>query len=290
MKDAVNSVSSGVPVEALSKLSLKPALFDPGDTQLWVNPYVSTQMLKAHLDPTRDAASRRPEAIDAEAAWIVSRLGLTPGDRVLDLGCGPGLYCTRLASMGLDVTGVDQSQGSIGYARKAAEAQRLSITYRVQDYLTLDDRDAFQAVLLIYGDFGALADADRDALLDRIHRALRPGGHFVFDVMTPTALAMVQPGRCWEAREGGFWRPMPHLVLESRFTYPDDSVSLHQYGILDERGQLEVYRVWSRYYSGESLVPLLEGHSFRVDGMTSDLAGKPYASDSRWLGVVAQKK
>lgn len=271
------------------KERLQPPLFEPSEAGLWRDPDVSAGMLRAHLDPTTDAASRRPETIDAEVGWIVSALDLNPGDPVLDLGCGPGLYCTRLAERALDVTGVDYSPMSIAYATGTAKEQGLSIKYRVQDYLTLADRDAFRAVLLIYGDFCVLSDEQRDTLLERIHRALWPGGFFVFDVMTPAALALEQPGTSREVKQGGFWRAAPHVVLDERFVYPDDHASLHQYSVLDEGGRLTVYRVWSRYYSRDTVTGLLSHHGFEVQTMTSDLTGAPYSADSQWLGVVARR-
>jgi len=105
-------------LEALGRLQDRPDLYSPGEEQFWTDPHIAEQMLAAHLDPSNDAASRRPETIDREVDWLVTALGLKDGDRVLDLGCGPGLYSTRLARRGLQVTGVDFSANSIEYARR----------------------------------------------------------------------------------------------------------------------------------------------------------------------------
>ncbi len=45
---------------------------------------------------------------------MIDTFDLGPGRRVLDLGCGPGLYARRLEAAGADVTGVDLSRVSIG--------------------------------------------------------------------------------------------------------------------------------------------------------------------------------
>jgi len=103
-------------LEQLQCLQEKPAPFTPGEPLFWDDPHISGQMLKAHLDPKTDLASRCPETIDRSVAWIVETLGLCPGDAVLDLGCGPGLYAARLAQRGLRVSGVDYSRRSIDYA------------------------------------------------------------------------------------------------------------------------------------------------------------------------------
>ncbi len=51
-------------------------------------------------------------------------LGLGPGSRVLDLGCGPGLYAVRLARRGVRVLGVDASARSLAHARLTVDEVR----------------------------------------------------------------------------------------------------------------------------------------------------------------------
>ena len=57
-------------VDAIAALLRRPALFAPGTSHFWTDPHISRQMLAAHLDPTTDAASRRPATIDAEAGEV----------------------------------------------------------------------------------------------------------------------------------------------------------------------------------------------------------------------------
>ncbi|HOJ15222.1 MAG TPA: class I SAM-dependent methyltransferase, partial [Deltaproteobacteria bacterium] len=49
---------------------------------------------------------------------LISELNLTGNERILDLGCGPGLYTKRLSDAGYDVTGMDYSRRSIAYAKE----------------------------------------------------------------------------------------------------------------------------------------------------------------------------
>ena len=172
-------------IDAIIALQERPDPFTPGEPLFWDDPHISTQMLKAHLDFDSDLASRRPETIQKSVAWLIATLGLKAGDAVLDLGCGPGLYAARLAELGLRVTGVDYSRRSIAYAQEYAKQNNLDIQYRYQDYLTLDDKEEHNAALLIYGDFCPLSPAQRSQLLGNVHRALKPGGHFILDVTTP---------------------------------------------------------------------------------------------------------
>ena len=81
--------------------------------ELWTDPHIAEQMLSFHLDPDRDLASRNHDFIQESIRWLNERFDLATGKRVLDLGCGPGLYANGLAALGVSVTGVDFSANSI---------------------------------------------------------------------------------------------------------------------------------------------------------------------------------
>jgi SAM-dependent methyltransferase len=267
----------------------KPPLFAPGEPLFWDDPHISQQLLEMHLNPGVEAASRQPEVIERSVRWLVNYLRLKPGDVVLDLGCGPGLYCTRLSEYGLQVTGIDYSRRSIDYAVRTAAEQKLSIEYRYQNYLDWEEDKKYDVILLIYGDFCVLSPEDRRKLLTNVRRALKTGGCFVFDVMTRQFRGLPRPSNSWTIAASDFWRATPHLVLEREFDYPEDNVHLDQYIVIDADGRFTVYRNWYQYYSLETITPVLEDRGFTVLAAWSDLAGTPYNIYSEWIGLVAQK-
>jgi cyclopropane fatty-acyl-phospholipid synthase-like methyltransferase len=271
----------------IRRLAERPEPYAAGDAELWTDPLVAPQLLAAHLDPGTDAASRRPETIAREVEWLVDRLQTTPGAHVLDLGCGPGLYCETLARRGLLVTGVDASSGSIAYARRHAAEAGLEIRYVEADYRSFDEERAYDAAILVYLDFGVLPEEDRRAVLARVRRALRPGGRFAFDVLSTAALR--PEGTSWSASAGaGFWRPGPHLVLERRLHYPDQAVSAREHAVIDERGRATVYRIWEQHFSRDALEALLADAGFEVQEVAGDLTGAPWTPESETLAVVAR--
>ncbi len=74
-------------------MSARPEPFSVYTTpEFWDDPHISAQMLRHHLDPMSPAASRTHAFIDRSVDWLCAVLGLGPSSRVLDLGCGPGLY------------------------------------------------------------------------------------------------------------------------------------------------------------------------------------------------------
>ena len=273
----------------LAELQQKPAPFTPGEPLFWDDPHISSQMLAAHLNPDIEAASRRPETIARSVAWLISSLNLKPGDAVLDLGCGPGLYAFRLAQAGMRVTGVDYSRRSIEYATTFAREQGLDIHYRHENYLEIEDVNLYDAVLLIYGDFCPLNPEQRATLLKNVHRALKPGGWFVLDVTTREHRKQSGNRNNWYTTESGFWKPGPHLALEEGFDYPEQSLWLDQYVVIEADGTISVYRNWFQDYTPETITVELEEGGFAVKGLWGDLSGQPNTPESGWIGVVTRR-
>jgi len=119
-------------------------------------------------------------------------LALQPGERVLEIACGNGLYARKLATLGADVVATDFAAEMIARARARPSSAAGKIEYQV-----LDATD--EAALLALGEraFGerpfdaaicmmALFDMSEIAPLMRaLARLLRPGGRFVFAIMHP---------------------------------------------------------------------------------------------------------
>ncbi len=280
--------NNGLNMELLVNAERRPDLNITNQEPFWDDPHISEQMLKAHLDPEWDAASYKHNTIEQIVEWQVKYLNLNKGKRILDLGCGPGLYTTRFSQYGLEVVGMDYSRNSINYAKHYAETNGLNIRYLYQDYLTMDYNCEFDVIFLIYCDFGALTDCNRDLLLQEIHKALKPKGIFIFDVFTSFNWEQ-NTNRNWYVSETGFWRPNPHLVLEQIFHYEVENIYLHQHIVMDDTGRVSTYNLRDHYYSRESISQLMQRHGFRIKDIWSDLAGRAYVDNTKCMGIAAQK-
>src|SRR5512140_1576091 len=93
-----------------------------GEKIPWDDPEFSQRMLKEHLTQQHDAASRRTVTIRKHVQWIHTHLLGSQPARILDLGCGPGLYSSRLAKLGHTCTGIAFSPASIASATEHAPA------------------------------------------------------------------------------------------------------------------------------------------------------------------------
>lgn len=77
-------------IEALIQQTEHPKPYDRGKDSMWTDPYISEKLLAIHLDPSVEAASRSPKAIEATLDYIQK---LVPrGASILDLGWARPLY------------------------------------------------------------------------------------------------------------------------------------------------------------------------------------------------------
>jgi len=115
---------------------------------------------------------------EQETAFLIDALGLEPGSRVLDVGCGPGRHAHALARHGCRVLGIDIAERFVGLA--AAEAPPGAV-FAWADARALPVRGgAFDvAISLCQGGFGLPANPaapDDDSVLQAMASALRLGG------------------------------------------------------------------------------------------------------------------
>jgi len=228
---------------------------------MWTEDHISEQLLATHLNQDTDLASRSLPAVEKTIDWILRQVP----DRklsILDLGCGPGLYTERLAKKGHRVAGMDFAARSIAYARNTADKAGLDINYFHQDYLTLDQEREYDLILMIFTDFGVLTPDQQKKILENIHRALKPGGVFIFDVLNTAWLDTVPLTRTWEASPSGFWRPWPYLSLSETFLYEVERVVLSQHIIADDTRGTEVYRFYTHGFSQEDIRQMTEAQGF----------------------------
>lgn len=263
----------------------KPELYAKSTNKFWDDEHISKGMLKAHLTPTLDAATRPLDYVEKSISWISENAPLPTFRQVLDIGCGPGLYANRLNKLGYSVTGIDYSKRSIDYAKK----QNKDNTYLYQDYLNIDYKDRFDLILLIYCDYGALSFDERKLLLDKAYKALKKGGKFIFDVFTPVHYKHVNENQTWSfTKETGFWRPNSYLSLSAHYIYKDD-IHLNQYVIVEENNKADIYRIWDTCFTKGHILNELKDVEFNNITIYGDVKGTSFDEQSETMGIVLEK-
>ena len=145
------------------------------------------------------------EGTQSQVDFVVERLGLEPGARVLDVACGHGRHSLDLARRGFRITGVDLSPRSLEFAREAAHRESLDIEFVERDARELDFDAEFDAAINLFTSvIGYFEDdADNQAVVDRVARALVPGGSFLVDTINGFALGSGYRESMWNELESG---------------------------------------------------------------------------------------
>ena len=249
-------------IKDIIKNTVKPALYEKSNSFMWTNKHISKQLLDIHLNKETDLASRRESTIDLTIDWIFQQVPANDLN-ILDLGCGPGLYCEKLSVRGHAVTGVDISSTAIDYARKTAVSNSKKIEYRNSNYLDLELEDnAYDLIIMIYTDFGVLLPDERALILSKIYSALKPGGVFIFDVLNDKDISSKVTPKNWDATQFGFWSDQPYLLLSNAFLYAKEKVILYQYNVISDDHDVEIYRFWTHHFSTEDIKNIINKYDF----------------------------
>ncbi|MBN1877774.1 MAG: class I SAM-dependent methyltransferase [Anaerolineae bacterium] len=241
-----------------------PEPWSEGEKIPWNEPGFSERMLKEHLSQEHDAASRRFEHIDAHVDWIHrDLLGERPA-RVLDLGCGPGLYTSRLVRLGHTCKGIDFSPASIAYARAEAKRNGLDCTYVQGDIRTTGYGADFDLVMFIYGELNAFRPEGAGTILRKACDALTGGGVLLLEVSGFEALEKWgKSGSSWYTSPTGLFSERPHLYLEETFWDAEQNVVTRRFYIVDaESGEVTPHAMGTQAYTNEEYHRLLERYGF----------------------------
>jgi cyclopropane fatty-acyl-phospholipid synthase-like methyltransferase len=183
-----------------------------------------------------------------EIDFLVTQLELGPGKRVLDVGCGPGRHSLALARRGIAAHGVDLSPDFIELATKAAAAEDLPATFEEMDVRALPVDGEYDAALcLCQGGFGLLGGDADDGIIERIGRAVRPGGAVAISAFSAAfAVRWLEDGEHFDPRTG---------VLHEHAT------------IRNETGDERVFEMWTTCFTVRELTLMARNAGLRVEAV-----------------------
>jgi len=240
-----------------------PVPWSHGGKIPWHEPGFSTRMLREHLSQDHDLASRRSEKIDAQVEWLDREI-LSPHSSVLDLGCGPGFYTSRLAALGHRCVGIDFSPASIEYARSKAKAASLDCTYQLKDLSEAEFGSGFDAALILYGEFNTFPRHAAERLLAKARAALKPGGRLVLELQTEEQVRLLGTATpSWYVSERGLFADEPHVCLIDRTWDGASRISAERFTVFRSgRDRPDTYVCTTQAYADSEYDELLESAGF----------------------------
>jgi ubiquinone/menaquinone biosynthesis C-methylase UbiE len=212
-----------------------------------------------------------------EVDFLIQQLRVRQGARVLDVGCGVGRHSLELARRGYHMTGIDISPGMIGVAQRAAEHERLSAAFIVQDARQLDYTDRFDAAIcLCEGAFGLAGSIENHLqVLRHVNRALIPGGRLVLTAIHALNAAKDRHGE------------------ELRFD-PYTCTTTERITITNPAGQQRSEQIWTTAFTFPQLELMMQLAGFEVEAGYGCEAGnfqaKPLAVEDIEIMILARKR
>lgn len=282
--DGPRKRSSGERLDNLLEMVNRTPVPEPwaeGEKIPWDDPGFSERMLQEHLSDQHDAASRRPAIIDAHVDWIHRDVLNGRPSRVLDLGCGPGLYTSRLARLGHECVGIDFGPASIRYAQETAEDEGLNCRYIEGDIRTVDFGEGFDLVMLIFGEFNVFPPADARSILNKARTALNDEGQLLLEAHTFRAVQLIgsQPAN-WATSTSGLFSDRPHIRLEESFWDRDRRTATERYFVVDaQTADVTRYAASMQAYSDAEYRTMLERAGFQLHSRCGSLEGEREVED-----------
>jgi SAM-dependent methyltransferase len=182
-----------------------------------------------------------------EVDFLVPALGLEPGMRVLDVGCGPGRHAYALAERGISVHGIDVSQRFIDIA--AADAPDGASFERLDARRLAFEGEFDAAICLCQGAFGLMtADGHDETVIAGMARALRRGGRLALSAFSSYFVVKHWEGADFDA---------------------DSGVNHERTEVRNEAGEAIETSLWTGCYTPRELRMLCDSYGLRVDSISS---------------------
>lgn len=266
-----------------------------GSNLPWDDPAFSERMLREHLDQSHGAASRQRPEILRQVEWLWQRLNLQPGQRLLDITCGPGLYAVEFAARGLAVTGIDFSPASVRYARQQAAQAGLAercafVQADVRQALPAQvEHGQYDAALFLYGQLAVFTRQEAGQLLRAAAQALRPGGRLAVELLDLERIDKAD-NTWWFTDDSGLWGDSPFLHLGERHWDAGQRASIDRFFIVDlQTGAMQTIGLSDNAYATEELLALLRSSGFHQAWAYPAWDGLDLYDAQEWVTYVAER-
>jgi ubiquinone/menaquinone biosynthesis C-methylase UbiE len=226
-----------------------------------------------------------PQQTASEGDFIEASLGVEKGASVLDVGCGVGRQAVELATRGYEVLGLDLSLAMLSRASDTAQSRGAKLNFLQSDMLEMEFSALFDAAYCVGSTFGFFDDDKNADVIQRLHRALKPGGTLLLEVVNRDCAAGQHPAMTWYEADGCV------CMEETQFNWFTSRLEGKRTLLLEDGRQRE-QKFSMRLYSLHELGKLLNSAGFRVIEVSGHqkTPGAFFGSHSMMLIILAQKR
>jgi ubiquinone/menaquinone biosynthesis C-methylase UbiE len=228
--------------------------------------------------PHRDEAEAKKQI-----EFLLQRVDLPEGAKILDLCCGCGRHAVELKERGYDVMGLDLSEELLDMACSRAYECGQEISFIRCDMREIPFEDHFDLIVNFFTSFGYFEDdADNQRVLLAIAKALKPGGEFLIDYMNPEHVA----GNVVERDE----KEISDEVYVIQERWMDESPRRINKKITLIRGdEKSTFRESVRMYSHGEMRDMLSAAGLKLTETYGDFSGSRYTRNSTRMVLMGRK-
>ncbi|OUN00257.1 MAG: hypothetical protein BAA02_00145 [Paenibacillaceae bacterium ZCTH02-B3] len=212
---------------------------------------------------------------EQEVGFLVEEMGIKPGQKLLDIGCGPGRHSLAFARLDVHMTGIDITPRFIELARERAKRERLPASFLVQDAREMAFDGEFDgAICLCEGAFGLAGSLENHLkVLKGAYRALKPGGWFVLTAIhVPAVIRELKDPSCYD---------------------PYTNTSVIREPVTSPEGETKEVTFYTTAFTCRELVLMFGEAGFQVRNAYGCIAGqfsrKPLEPDDMEIMIVARR-
>jgi len=222
---------------------------------------------------------------DEETSIMAKLLDVKHEDSLLDIACGYGRHAILFAgSYGLNVTGIDISQGLIESAKRFAEEQKINIAYEVRNGRDLEWQDEFDHAIIAFNSFSLFSPEDAPIVLSGIYKALKKNGKLFMDLDN-------KPFNCRYGTSCRSWDISGGLTLQEVYFHNDISVEVcRDLNWIPSLDRIEEFISFKRIYSDSDICKLLAKCGFCIDAIYGDWELSNLTQNSSKIILVGVKK
>ncbi len=236
-------------------------------------------------DFIRASAKVTDGQIGAESTFIEESLGVARDGVLLDLGCGTGLHAIELTQRGYHVVGFDLSLAMLARAADEAYDREARLNFVQGDMRDMTFDEQFDGVYCWGTSFGYFDEEKNAQVISRVHKALRPGGVFLLDVVNRDYIMKQSPSLAWFEGEGCI------CMDEMQIDWITSRMKVKRTMMMDD-GRTKEIEYSIRVYALHELGRVLHEQGFRVAEVSGRTAtpGVFFGCDSPRTLILAAKR
>ncbi|MGX0373862.1 class I SAM-dependent methyltransferase [Staphylococcus sp. HKU1] len=267
-----------------------PERFSPSPQNIWTEEKISPFIFQSYFNNDVYGGSKDDDFLKKSISFIDKIATRNSCTSILDLGCGPGIYCSPLFDLGYTVSGMDISQKAISYAQEYAKKNHQDISYYNNDILTVDLEEKYDMVILLYEIFSSFSLDNRKKVLKKIYNTLDTNGIFIFDVPSEKRYIEHNPMKIWE-----IFKPGDILLKETCYYFFSteqfsQNLLFNHSVFLFENSEIVNCYDWIQCFDKKMLFDELSQNGFNILKVYSNTCGDELKPESHSIALICQKK